>query len=448
MDTDGVPDTTDNCPKKANADQADGDGDKVGDACDNCAKIKNETQADANGDGMGDACGSCANPPVTCANGMSGPYPCKGVDMLARVSNTDLGGRSGNAIWAGVESEKKREIVVAGLDNGTAFVDVTNPGCPLVLGHLPSTSGRSVSRDVKVLGDYALVVAEIQNHGMQVFDMRTLGTAASKAVLMPGTTYTGTSSAPISNAHNIVVHEATKMIYLVGSRSCRGGLHMVDFANPMQPKFVGCGTNDVYIHDAMCVIYKGPDKTYDGKELCINFNGQDGITIMDMTDRMAPKKISNFTYTGASYTHQGWFTADQRYLLVDDELDESRAGNATRTYLFDLNDLDKPVAMPPYTASTKSTDHNLYILGQYAYLANYTAGLRILDLREVAGAKLSEVAFFDSLPASDAADMRGAWTAYPYLPSGVVVMQTTESGLFILKAQAGVLVGDKPTTPP
>jgi choice-of-anchor B domain-containing protein len=191
------------------------------------------------------------------------------------------------------------------------------------------------------------------------------------------------------------------------------------------------------------LIYKGPDKTYEGKELCINFNGQDGIAVVDVTDRAAPKKISGFTYTGASYTHQGWFTADQRYLVVDDELDEQRGGMGTRTYLFDLNDLDKPVPMETYTAQTKSTDHNLYIRGQYAFQANYTAGLRILDLRMVATGKMSEVAFFDTIPSSDAADMRGAWTAYPYLPSSVVVMQTTESGLFILLPQSGVLAGDK-----
>ncbi|HKP58319.1 MAG TPA: choice-of-anchor B family protein [Polyangiales bacterium] len=446
MDTDGIPDTMDNCPKKANADQADGDGDKIGDACDNCAKIKNENQLDTNGDGMGDAC-ACATPPVTCTNGMAGPFPCSGVDLLGRVSLADLGGRSGNAIWAGVESAHNREIAVVGLDNGTAFVDVSSPSCPLVLGNLPSTTSRSVSRDVKVLGDYALVVAEIQNHGMQVFDMRTLGTTAGKAMLTPLVTYKGTSEAPISNAHNIVVHEATKMIYLVGSRSCKGGLHQVDFSDPKNPKFVSCGTNDVYVHDAMCVMYNGPDKTYAEKELCITFNGEDGISIVDMTNRMAPKKISTFTYTGASYTHQGWFTQDQRYLVVDDELDESRAGNATRTYLFDLNDLDKPVPMESYTAKTKATDHNLYILGHYAYQANYTAGLRILDLHAVASAKMTEVAFFDTLPSSDASDMRGAWTAYPYLKSGIVVMHTTESGMFIMQPQAGVLMNDKPTVP-
>jgi hypothetical protein len=162
QDADGVADARDNCKAKPNREQADQDGDKIGDACDNCASLANADQLDANGDGIGDAC-ACDTPIVKCEDGMAGPYLCSGVDMLSRVSLADMGGRSGNAVWGGVDSVSKREIGVVGLDNGTAFVDVSVPNCPVVLGFLPSTTSRNATRDVKVYGDYALVVAEIQN---------------------------------------------------------------------------------------------------------------------------------------------------------------------------------------------------------------------------------------------------------------------------------------------
>ena len=56
IDNDGVADFEDNCPNKANPDQADFDHDGLGDLCDNCSGVSNPNQNDLDGDGMGDAC--------------------------------------------------------------------------------------------------------------------------------------------------------------------------------------------------------------------------------------------------------------------------------------------------------------------------------------------------------------------------------------------------------
>jgi hypothetical protein len=55
-DGDGECDNVDNCPAKANPDQADQDKDGVGDVCDNCPTVANPDQKDSNGNGIGDAC--------------------------------------------------------------------------------------------------------------------------------------------------------------------------------------------------------------------------------------------------------------------------------------------------------------------------------------------------------------------------------------------------------
>gem|GEM_PF-1599931 len=447
QDADGVEDARDNCPAKANPEQLDKDGDKLGDDCDNCAALANPDQLDANADGVGDACAvACDNPVVKCENGMSGPFPCSGVDMLARITLADLGGRSGNAIWGGVESKGGREIGVVGMNNGTAFVDLSAPGCPVVLGFLPSTTSQSVSRDVKVLKDYALVGAEIQNHGMQIFDMKTLpersASASAMTMLTAMTVYKGTSEEPISNTHNIVVNEASDMVYIVGARSCSGALHMIDFKDPMNPKFLGCGPEHSYVHDAQCLIYKGPDMAYNGHEICVTYNGGDNFSVIDMQDKSAPKLLSTTNYEGGRYCHQGWFNDAHTHIILQDEVDESRGGHNTRTYMFDMTDLDKPVALPPYEAETSATDHNAYIVGNFAYQANYTAGLHVLDISGLPQGQLKQVGSFDTMPNADDSNMRGAWTAFPFFKSGIVIMHTTESGMFVLKAQPSILGTD------
>ncbi len=55
-DSDGKPDSCDNCPSKPNPNQDDTDLDGVGDACDNCIKTPNDKQDDIDKDGKGNLC--------------------------------------------------------------------------------------------------------------------------------------------------------------------------------------------------------------------------------------------------------------------------------------------------------------------------------------------------------------------------------------------------------
>jgi Bacterial pre-peptidase C-terminal domain/Thrombospondin type 3 repeat len=68
-DGDGLYLPDDNCPLRANPNQADDDGDGVGNLCDNCPSIFNPDQGDADHDGRGDACPGC-DPPAEVASGL------------------------------------------------------------------------------------------------------------------------------------------------------------------------------------------------------------------------------------------------------------------------------------------------------------------------------------------------------------------------------------------
>jgi len=314
------------------------------------------------------------------------------------------------------------------LSNGTAFVEVTDPVNPVYLGRLPTQTSNSTWRDIKTYGDYALIVSEAAGHGMQVFDLTALLSVTTPPVTFsPDAVYNG-----FSDAHNVVVDEATGYAYVVGSNTCSGGLHMVNVQNPTSPTNAGCFSADGYTHDAQCVVYAGPDVSHVGREICFNAN-EDTLTIVDVDNKAAPFQIARQGYAGSGYTHQGWLTGDHRYFLIDDELDELDNGHNTYTYVWDIQDLDVPVLVGHYTSSLPSIDHNLYVVGNYVFEANYRSGLRILHIDDLSAAQLTEVAHFDTYPADDGTGFDGSWSVYPYFPSGTVVVSGIDEGLFVLR---------------
>ena len=157
------------------------------------------------------------------------------------------------------------------------------------------------------------------------------------------------------------------------------------------------------------------------------------MALVDVTDKSNPVQISTIGYSNIGYTHQGWFTDDMRYFLVGDELDEIRFGGNTRTLVFDFSDLENPVVHTTYDGPTAAIDHNGYVNENLFYLANYTAGVRIIDITNIGGQTLTEVGFFDTHPSKDSASFFGVWNVYPYFSSGNIVVSDIEQGLFIIR---------------
>jgi len=337
-----------------------------------------------------------------------------------------MGGGSGNDIWGWFDSQSGNEYALMGLTTGMAVVDITDPEAPVNMGFLPTNTVSSTWRDIKVYQDHAFVVADAAGaHGMQVFDLTRLRGAAPGQTLTADVIY-----ADFANSHNIAINEATGYLYSVGTNTCNEGLHIVDISTPTSPVFAGCHS-DAETHDTQCVIYQGPDTDYTGQEICFSSN-ENHVGIADVTNKAATVTINAVAYPNTGFAHQGWLTEDQRYFLLGDELDEQNFGVPTRTHIFDMADLDAPVYVSAYEAATTSIDHNLYILGNRVYQANYTSGVRVLEFQNLSNSEIQEVAFLDTYPASDNASFEGLWSVYPYFPSGNVIASDRSNGLFVL----------------
>ena len=292
---------------------------------------------------------------LACSGGHAGIYPCHDVDLLAFVPRDELGlGATDtlNDIWGWTDPQTGTPYALVGTSIGTAFVSLEDPTKPRFLGILPTRTLAAPWRDVKVYQGHAIVVADVAGHGLQVFDLTRLRGVGSPRTWQPDVEYAGPGFGALGgfalgNAHNVAVDEATGFAYAVGSNTCNGGLHMVDVRQPKRPRFAGCFGGTGYIHDTQCVVYHGPDAAFAGRELCFNSN-VGSLSIVDVTDKKAPRLIADTPYAGVEYAHQGWLTDDQRYFLLGDELDELRDHHNAETYVFDVSSLSAPRLVGTY----------------------------------------------------------------------------------------------------
>lgn len=396
------------------------------------------------------------NPEYGASLGFSG----FGVTLEGRVPLADMGSPTaalGSAIWGWTDRTDPRgpqEYALFGLSNRTAFVNVTVPNNPVVVGNLPTATGASAWRELKTYQNYAYIVSDGNgNHGMQVFDLTRLRNYAGTPITFTADTryYAGNQANAFQNGHTIFINEASGYSYVFGTNTNSGGVHVVDIRNPTAPVYAGGYAGSNYIHDGQVVMYNGPHAAFRGREILFAANSQtsnnvndDFVQILDVTNKSAITSLGTATHQNARYIHQGWLTPDQRYFLVNDELDEYYNQSVTKTHVYDVSNLTNPVYKGGWIHPNNNgvIDHNLFIkedpiYGLLVFSSNYTRGLRVLridDLANASGPQMTEMAWFDTYPADDAErSFNGQWGSYPYFDSGTIIAGDRQNGLFVFR---------------
>ena len=369
---------------------------------------------------------------IKCENGYANGYPCKGMDFYNQVTLSELGSSFANDNWGWTDRQSGKEYVIQGLNDGTAFIDISNPLSPKIIGKLP-VSTPSTWRDIKVYKNHAYIVSEANDHGLQVFDLTRLRDIETFQNLDPDNRLD-----TFGSAHNIAINESTGYAYIIGSQRYSGGPIFIDLNEPKNPVEVGGYRSMGYSHDAQVVLYHGPDENFFGKEIYIGSNSDGGsnnrLVVVDVTDKENPKLITTKSYGGSGYAHQSWLSTDHKYLFFGDELDEYYFGGNTKTFVFDMTNLSSPSLIFTYNGETTAIDHNGYVVGGLYYLSNYTAGLRVIDISQVGNKTMDEVMFFDTHPESDLSSFDGVWNAYPFFQSGIIAISDGQGGLFLVKS--------------
>ena len=368
------------------------------------------------------------------------------VTLMGQLPLSQMGGGVGSSLYGWTDPLTRREYAIMGRSNGTAFVDVTNPAQPRYVANLPMAAGSSATdwREPKVYGNYAYVGVDRTNHPIQVIDLTKLRAyTGTPLTLAADRNFRGNGNSLVQ-AHTLAINPETGFLYACGTNKYSGGLMAIDVRNPLNPVEAGGYSGDGYTHETQVVVYRGPDLAHRGKEIAFNSNAKsnpsvDTFSIVDVTNKATPRRLSTQTYSGARWIHQGWLTEDQRFFLQNDESDESGGvtGGRTRTHLWDVRDLDLPVYKGFWDNTTTSIDHNMYVHRGYLFQTNYTTGLRVLKIGNLESADpddwLNEVAYFDTYTPNDGKTFNGAWNNYPFLPSGNILVSDIDGGLFVLR---------------
>lgn len=337
------------------------------------------------------------------------------VTLLAELSPSQLGSSSGNDCW-GYVSPSGREYAFMGLYHHVAIVEITDPRNPV---HFASIShpGSSWS-DIKTYRHYAYVGNETGGY-IQVLDLGDIDNHNVAVV--------GTGGPP--QTHNLAMDETSGYLYTCGSRNVSSGLIAMDvFTDPTAPLIVGSFRGN-YIHDAEFVTHETGQ--YAGRQICYGAAAGDGVVIIDVTDKKNMFKTAERSYTGVDYAHQCWLSPNRQFLYLNDEGDElSGRASTTRTLIFDVSNINNPVYVTDFSTGLRATDHNLYMRDTFIFEANYRSGLHIFDAANPIAPR--HIGFFDTYPANDNAGYQGAWSVYPFFPSGTVIVSDIQRGLFIL----------------
>jgi choice-of-anchor B domain-containing protein len=369
--------------------------------------------------------------PVPCMGGLAGPYPCRAVDQASFVPLTDLSrdpSVSVGTVLGWRHEASGREFALISLAREISFFEVTDPENPELLGEY-RRDGLAVLGSIAVYQDHLYVSVSITDGAvLDIVDLTRLLSADGPSTRIPAD-----ASYPLRIFARLSIVPETGHAFLTAGVPSPFSIVGLDLSgDPEAPEeLFTWDPGPPYARNLECVLYHGPDVRFEGHEVCAGAAPRRSLVLYDVTPEH-PAKLSRTFYKRYNNPWHATFTSDHRFVLLSDSHDEYNPGFRTRTFLFDVSSLIAPRQFATYDGPTRGRDLHIEVRGRYAFLANASAGLRILDLRQIARGRLREVGSFDVEPGNDSANWFGA-VSLDVLPSGTVILGSLSQGLYVLK---------------
>lgn len=319
-----------------------------------------------------------------------------------------------SACW-GYIAPNGREYAILGTNVGTSFVDITDSAN---IREVDSVKGHtSTWREMKTYSHYAYVVTEATStsnpasNGLQIIDLQYLPDSVSLVRTWNYPGYTKTHS----------ISQSGPYLYLNGGNSAaNGGVTVVDVSDPVNPVKLGQWTT-LYVHDSRILndtIWAS--NVYTGETSIINATNKSSLEFI-RTWRSYPQSTIS--------THNCAFSRNNKYLFTTNEVFASPNGKLSVWNVEDINNITYISDWMP-TNITTSVVHNVETYGDFAVIAHYSAGIRIVNITDPLNPV--EVAWYDTYPANNNANFSGCWGVYKF-PSGKIIGSDISNGLYVIK---------------
>ncbi len=324
---------------------------------------------------------------------------------LLRNLNQHFNSTLYSAIW-GYVAPDNREYAILGCPLGTAFIDITDSANIHEVGFVTGLS--SAWREFKTYSHYAYIVSEATNSKLQIVDLQYLPDSVHLVKVWGYTGYTKTHS----------ISQSGHYLYLNGGNATpNGGVTVLDVSDPENPVKMGQWST-YYVHDCRVV----DDTIY-----AANIEDE-RVSIINATNKSTLSTVTTFVNLPGSGPHNTALTKNKKRLFVTDEI-------GTAPFLLkvwnieDKNNISYITNWQP-TGITTSIIHNIETYDNFAVIAHYSAGIRVVNISNPDVP--TEVAWYDTYPTNNGQSYNGCWGVYKF-PSGKIAASDRQTGLYVVK---------------
>jgi choice-of-anchor B domain-containing protein len=317
-----------------------------------------------------------------------------------------------------VDTSNGREYAVIGSSRpGTYIIEVTNPAAPVLRDYIPGigNANKSIWHEYQTFGKYLYIVSD--DGGPNTFQIADMSYLPDSVHLVHN------DSSIFKRSHTIFI-DGNKLycgsVDRVGAPDA--SMAVYSLANPQVPALLRMLNDDYpfisHVHD----MFVRNDTVYAS---C----GTQGLYIYKFNSNNTFTQLGSLPNPSGNYNHSSFLNADGTVLI---NCDEVPAGIPVK--LVDVTDITNPGIYTTFTSNVGATPHNPYIKDGKAIIAYYQDGVQIYNIDNPASP--FRIGYFDTHPQNVGnypnPPYQGAWGAWPFLPSGVLLVSDMQMGLFVL----------------